>query len=124
MIEAERLKIDQQEVAIQAKTEGVKIRAQREQAQQQRNMDLMKMIGATKNNQNTPKRSNNWLKPSLTCFKIRSRNKRPLQRISYHRVVRKTIQRYREVCGLLRGLRSAHAIIEDLSRNYMDGDDD
>jgi hypothetical protein len=56
MIEAERLKIDQQEVAIQAKTEGVKIRAQREQAQQQRNMDLMKMIGATKNNQNTPKK--------------------------------------------------------------------
>jgi hypothetical protein len=50
------LKIDQQEVAIQAKTEGVKIRAQREQAQQQRNMDLMKMIGATKNNQNTPKK--------------------------------------------------------------------
>jgi hypothetical protein len=56
MIEAERLKIDQQEIAIQAKTEGVKIRTQREQAQQQRNMDLMKMIGATKNNQNTPKK--------------------------------------------------------------------
>ncbi len=31
---------------------------------------------------------------------------------------------YKEVCGLLRGLRSAQAIIEDLSRNYMDGDDD
>lgn len=31
---------------------------------------------------------------------------------------------YREVCGLLRGLRSAHAIVGDLSRNYMDGDDD
>jgi hypothetical protein len=56
MIEAERLKIDQQEIAIQAKTEGIKIRTQREQAQQQRNMDLMKMIGATKNNQNTPKK--------------------------------------------------------------------
>jgi hypothetical protein len=53
MIEAERLKIDQQEIAIQAKTEGVKIRTQREQAQQQRKM---KMIGATKNNQNTPKK--------------------------------------------------------------------
>lgn len=31
---------------------------------------------------------------------------------------------YREVCGLLRGLRSAQSIIEDLSRNYMDEDDD
>jgi hypothetical protein len=52
MIEAERLKIDQQEIAIQAKTEGVKIRAQREQAQEQRNMDLMKTISSMKGNQN------------------------------------------------------------------------
>ena len=37
----------------------------------------------------------------------------------------RTTAEYREVCGLLRGLRSAQAvIIEDLSRNYMDGDDD
>ena len=54
MIEAERLKIDQQEIAIQAKTEGVKIRTQREQAQQQRNMELMKTISTMRSTQNTP----------------------------------------------------------------------
>ncbi len=54
MIEAERLKIDQQEIAIQAKTEGVKIRTQREQAQQQRNMELMKTISTMRSTQNIP----------------------------------------------------------------------
>ena len=54
MIEAERLKIDQQEIAIQAKTEGVKIRTQREQAQQQRNIELMKTISTMRSTQNTP----------------------------------------------------------------------
>ena len=54
MIEAERLKIDQQEIAIQAKTDGVKIRTQREQAQQQRNMELMKTISTMRSTQNTP----------------------------------------------------------------------
>ncbi len=31
---------------------------------------------------------------------------------------------YREVVGLIRGLESAKLIIEDLSRNFMDDDDD
>ena len=31
---------------------------------------------------------------------------------------------YREVVGLIRGLESAKLIIEDLSRNFMDNDDD
>ena len=31
---------------------------------------------------------------------------------------------YREVCGLLRGLRSAQVVIQDLSRKYMEEDDD
>jgi hypothetical protein len=31
---------------------------------------------------------------------------------------------YREVVGLIRGLESSKSYIEDLSRNYMDDDDD
>jgi|GEM_PF-2413352 hypothetical protein len=31
---------------------------------------------------------------------------------------------YREVVGLIRGLESSKSYIEDLSRNYMDNDDD
>lgn len=31
---------------------------------------------------------------------------------------------YREVVGLIRGLESAKLIIEDLSRNYMEDEDD
>jgi hypothetical protein len=31
---------------------------------------------------------------------------------------------YREVVGLIRGLESAKIIVEDLSRNFMDDDDD
>lgn len=31
---------------------------------------------------------------------------------------------YREVCGLLRGLKSAQSTVRDLSRNYMEEDDD
>jgi hypothetical protein len=31
---------------------------------------------------------------------------------------------YREACGILRGLSAAQREIEDLSRNYMDEDDD
>lgn len=31
---------------------------------------------------------------------------------------------YREVVGLIRGLESAKLIVEDLSRNFMDDDDD
>lgn len=31
---------------------------------------------------------------------------------------------YREVCGLIRGLKSAQQEINDLSRNFLDGDDD
>ena len=30
---------------------------------------------------------------------------------------------YRNVCGLLRGLQVALSYIEDLSRNYLEGDD-
>jgi hypothetical protein len=63
-------------------------------------------------------------KPSLTCFKIRSRNKASSAENFLSSGGPKDYSEYREVCGLLRGLRSAHAIIEDLSRNYMDGDDD
>ena len=31
---------------------------------------------------------------------------------------------YRNVCGLVRGLETARALVEDLSRNYMEDDDD
>jgi len=31
---------------------------------------------------------------------------------------------YREVVGLIRGLESTKSLIEDLSRNYMENDDD
>ena len=31
---------------------------------------------------------------------------------------------YREVVGLIRGLEASKSYIEDLSRNYMDNDDD
>ena len=31
---------------------------------------------------------------------------------------------YREVVGLIRGLEASKSFIEDLSRNYMDDDDD
>jgi uncharacterized protein (UPF0297 family) len=31
---------------------------------------------------------------------------------------------YREVVGLIRGLETSKSFIEDLSRNYMDNDDD
>lgn len=31
---------------------------------------------------------------------------------------------YREVVGLIRGLEASKSFIEDLSRNYMDNDDD
>jgi len=36
----------------------------------------------------------------------------------------KDYAQYREVCGVIRGLTSAIREIEDLSRNYMDDDDD
>ena len=31
---------------------------------------------------------------------------------------------YREVCGLIRGLESTRTAVQDLSRNYMEDDDD
>ena len=31
---------------------------------------------------------------------------------------------YREIVGLIRGLEASKSLIEDLSRNYMDDDDD
>ena len=36
----------------------------------------------------------------------------------------KDYAQYKEVCGLVRGLESALSHIEDLSRNYMEEDDD
>jgi len=36
----------------------------------------------------------------------------------------KDYAQYREVCGLLRGLRTAQKIVKDLSRTNMDDDDD
>ncbi len=36
----------------------------------------------------------------------------------------KDYSEFREVVGLIRGLESAKLIIEDLSRNFMDNDDD
>jgi len=36
----------------------------------------------------------------------------------------KDYAQYKEVCGLIRGLESALSHIEDLSRNYMEEDDD
>jgi hypothetical protein len=38
--------------------------------------------------------------------------------------VPKDYANYREVVGLIRGLESAKIIVEDLSRNFMDDDDD
>ena len=36
----------------------------------------------------------------------------------------KDYAQYREICGVIRGLTSAMREVEDLSRNYMDDDDD
>jgi len=36
----------------------------------------------------------------------------------------KDFAEYRNVCGLVRGLQAARSIVEDLSRNYMEDDDD
>jgi hypothetical protein len=36
----------------------------------------------------------------------------------------KDYPQYKEIVGLIRGLRASKEYIEDLSRNYMDNDDD
>jgi phosphopantetheine adenylyltransferase len=36
----------------------------------------------------------------------------------------KDYSQYKEIVGLIRGLRASKEYIEDLSRNYMDNDDD
>ena len=36
----------------------------------------------------------------------------------------KDFAEYRNVCGLVRGLEIARSLVEDLSRNYMEDDDD
>ena len=38
--------------------------------------------------------------------------------------VAKDYAEYRDLCGVIRGLTTAIREIEDLSRNYMDGEDD
>jgi|TARA_R100000315_G_scaffold61297_1_gene39499 hypothetical protein len=35
----------------------------------------------------------------------------------------KDYAQYRDVCGLIRGLETAHSFVEDLSRNYMEDED-
>jgi hypothetical protein len=49
MIEAERLKIDQAEVAIQAKAEGVKIRSTEQQSRDKLNLEMIKAMSSGKN---------------------------------------------------------------------------
>ena len=36
----------------------------------------------------------------------------------------KDFAEYKDVCGLIRGLQTARSLVEDLSRNYMEDDDD
>jgi|TARA_R110000744_G_scaffold68454_2_gene139203 hypothetical protein len=36
----------------------------------------------------------------------------------------KDFAEYKDVCGLVRGLQTARSLVEDLSRNYMEDDDD
>jgi hypothetical protein len=36
----------------------------------------------------------------------------------------KDFAEYRNVCGLVRGLETARSLVEDLSRNYMEDEDD
>jgi ribosomal protein L17 len=36
----------------------------------------------------------------------------------------KTLEEYREACGVIRGLALARREVQDLAKNYRDGDDD
>ena len=36
----------------------------------------------------------------------------------------KDFAEYKDVCGLVRGLQTARSLVEDLSRSYMEDDDD